>query len=381
MSSNQERWDLGWALAHQTTQNGTLTRSGLLKSRNLVKCLKQERWGPVGGQQFTQHTDRFVIDDDDMDSNTATESDPLFQITFILTQGEWSIFMEKNYSENLHSIKNTGNNLTMKQMSGSCSLTTLIWVLSLIRPQHLRTKLKASLIPACCRAFGQSSRKRIPRLLGCLRLLCFYQMATVSFVLGRGRAPNLRRYAFSDCGTRIRKDLVLEEGTNTSRESTTANGPSCLARNQSGFFIILAISYNHLSSCQPPVSEWFQRKGKSEQFWEIVYPRAKVISIQAPQYRQYALISGFLDFANLSIREEGSIGHELDQGPGRVEASEPCLGHYDRPRCKQSTEKCDCRFNTCESLGSGRQLIFHGNPSAIARAFSAQMAVFRRHFW
>ena len=24
---------------------------------------------------FTQHTDRFVIDDDDMDSNTVTESD------------------------------------------------------------------------------------------------------------------------------------------------------------------------------------------------------------------------------------------------------------------------------------------------------------------
>ena len=29
---------------------------------------------PVGGQPFTQHTDKFVIDDDDMDSDTATES-------------------------------------------------------------------------------------------------------------------------------------------------------------------------------------------------------------------------------------------------------------------------------------------------------------------
>ena len=36
MSSNQDLW---WALAHQTTQNGTLT-SGLLKSANLVKCWK-----------------------------------------------------------------------------------------------------------------------------------------------------------------------------------------------------------------------------------------------------------------------------------------------------------------------------------------------------
>ena len=33
---------------------------------------------PVGGQpagSFTHHTDRFVVDDDDMDSDTTTESD------------------------------------------------------------------------------------------------------------------------------------------------------------------------------------------------------------------------------------------------------------------------------------------------------------------
>ena len=29
---------------------------------------------PVGGQQFTQPTDKFVIDDVDMDSDTATKS-------------------------------------------------------------------------------------------------------------------------------------------------------------------------------------------------------------------------------------------------------------------------------------------------------------------
>ena len=28
----------------------------------------------MGGQPFTQHTDKFVIDDDGMDSDTATES-------------------------------------------------------------------------------------------------------------------------------------------------------------------------------------------------------------------------------------------------------------------------------------------------------------------
>ena len=32
-----------WALVHQTTQNGTMTKSGLLKSGNLMKSSKQER--------------------------------------------------------------------------------------------------------------------------------------------------------------------------------------------------------------------------------------------------------------------------------------------------------------------------------------------------
>ena len=43
-----------------------------------VEMLEARTGRPVSGQpagSFTQHTDRFVIDDDDMDSNTVTESD------------------------------------------------------------------------------------------------------------------------------------------------------------------------------------------------------------------------------------------------------------------------------------------------------------------
>ena len=43
---------------------------------------------PVGGQPFTQHTDKFVIDDDDMDSDTATESNLFAKVTVFLAQGE-----------------------------------------------------------------------------------------------------------------------------------------------------------------------------------------------------------------------------------------------------------------------------------------------------
>ena len=105
---------------------------------------------PVGGQQFTQDTDKFVIDDDDMDSDTATESNlslksrsflhrvndrlqkmldrspedamqdidkrSLIWRMFMSLTLEASVLMGKNYSENLHSIKITGNNLTLKQM-------------------------------------------------------------------------------------------------------------------------------------------------------------------------------------------------------------------------------------------------------------------------
>ena len=93
--------------------------------------------------------DKFVIDDD-MDSNTATESnlslrsrsllnrvndrlremldhlleDAMQDIDkrsmiwrmFMSSTLEASVFMGKNYSENFHSIKNTGKVLTMKQM-------------------------------------------------------------------------------------------------------------------------------------------------------------------------------------------------------------------------------------------------------------------------
>ena len=38
-----------------------------------VRTVRPVNEQPAG--LFTQHTDRFVIDDDDMDSNTATESD------------------------------------------------------------------------------------------------------------------------------------------------------------------------------------------------------------------------------------------------------------------------------------------------------------------
>ena len=49
---------------------------------------------PVGGQQFTQDIDKFVIDDDDMDSDTVTEPNLSLKPTIILEQIERSISKE-----------------------------------------------------------------------------------------------------------------------------------------------------------------------------------------------------------------------------------------------------------------------------------------------
>ena len=105
---------------------------------------------------FAQHTDRFIVDDDDMDSHTVEESadmslksrsflhrvhdrvrkrqkqssiDAIFQRcntrqeqTFFNVVNAYVFnitsicFHGKEYSDNLRSINNTGNNLTMKQM-------------------------------------------------------------------------------------------------------------------------------------------------------------------------------------------------------------------------------------------------------------------------
>ena len=98
---------------------------------------------------FAQHTDRFIVDDDDMDSDTVAESDmslksrsflhrvndqvrkrqdqsskdatqdsnehSLIWRMFMFSTLEASVFMKKSYSDNLHSIRNT-EDLTMNQM-------------------------------------------------------------------------------------------------------------------------------------------------------------------------------------------------------------------------------------------------------------------------
>ena len=111
-----------------------------------------------------------------------------------------------------------------------------------------------------------------------------------------------------------------------------------------------------------------------------------MISIQAPQYRQCALISDFLDLAKLSIRDEAALAMNwIKDRPEGLTLQNLALATMIGPAMsslpKKMTADVQYAINKCESLGSGKQWSLHGNPSAIAKDFSPQMAVLRRHFF
>ena len=110
-----------------------------------------------------------------------------------------------------------------------------------------------------------------------------------------------------------------------------------------------------------------------------------MVSIQAPQYQQYALISDFLDLANLSVQEEAALAQNwIKDRPERLKLQNLALatmtGRAVRSFLEHMTADVQDAMNKCESLGSGQQLFLHGKPPAIAKDFLPHMAVLRRLF-
>ena len=113
--------------------------------------------------------------------------------------------------------------------------------------------------------------------------------------------------------------------------------------------------------------------------------RAKVIPAQAPQNRQCALISDFLVLANLGIQCEAPFPTKwIKERPEVLKLRNLTLatrkGRSTGNLPENLTADVHYAINECESLGSRKQLILHGNPSGIARDFSQHMTVLRRHF-
>ena len=81
-----------------------------------------------------------------------------------------------------------------------------------------------------------------------------------------------------------------------------------------------------------------------------------LISIRAPQYRQYILISDFLDLANLSIREEAaSATNWIQDRPEWFKLQNQALatvtGTAVRNLTKNMTTDVQHALNTCEVHG------------------------------
>ena len=104
------------------------------------------------------------------------------------------------------------------------------------------------------------------------------------------------------------------------------------------------------------MNEWFQRNRKFVQFLESI-SKAKVVSIQAPQYRQSALISDFLELVNLSRREEAALATNWTKDrPEGLKLQNLALATITGPALrsypKNMTADVQHAPYKCESLGS-----------------------------
>ena len=133
------------------------------------------------------------------------------------------------------------------------------------------------------------------------------------------------------------------------------------------------------------MSEWFPTERQVRTIIGDCTSKARVITIRAPQYRQYALISDFLDLANLSVQEEAALATSwIKDRPEGLRLQSLALATMAGPMMsnlpKKLTVDIHYAINKCESWGSGKQLILHGNPSAIAANISPHVAVLSTSF-
>ena len=180
----------------------------------------------------------------------------------------------------------------------------------------------------------------------------------------------------------------------TFRRSTTANVPSCVARKPKWIFHKYWRSFTttwDLTSFAWASGSNGMASTDSSWRWYIqdnidFNSCATTTAIYADQR-----LPGSCQFENT---RGSSIGHEMDSGPAwkvRNLALTTMTGPAVRSFRKNMTAGVQYALNKCQSLGSGKQLILHGNPSAIARDSTfAECAAWvlydspghsRRQFW
>ena len=158
---------------------------------------------------------------------------------------------------------------------------------------------------------------------------------------------------------------VVEMKYNTFRKSTTANEHPCEARNLSGFFHNFGNVLRPLELVPASCERVVPTERQVRAVLGDCMSRAKVIPTQAPQCRQYA---------HPSIREEAALATNwIKDRPEGLKLQNLALATMTRPASssfpKFLTADIQYIIYKCESLGSGQQLILHGNPSVLGQDF------------
>ena len=132
------------------------------------------------------------------------------------------------------------------------------------------------------------------------------------------------------------------------------------------------ISHNFCNLLRPLQSIPASRERVVPTEWQVriihgvCISKARVIAVRAPQYRQHALISDLLDLANLSVQEEAALATNwIDDRPEGLKLQNLELATMTGPVLSslQKTLTADVQYaiDKSKSLGSGQQLILHGN--------------------
>ena len=263
--------------------------------------------------------------------------------------------------------------------------------LKVAAPVDLRTKKTESFSPQLLQGFWHKLKKKNPKIVvlspDCwdeeLRKEVVWQQCQVCMDVAEHQILGVKHP--SHFGKRSRTDLVVEKGAMSPEISTICQWTLLRGKKPKWSFHNIGNLLRPLELVPASRERVFSyRMASTAQLSEIAYSRAKVIPAQAPQYRQYALISDFLDLADLSTQEEAAVATNwIKDRPEGLKLQNLTLatrkGRSTSTVPENLTADVHYAINKCESLGSGKQLILHGNPSAIARDFSPHMAVLRRH--
>ena len=207
-------------------------------------------------------------------------------------------------------------------------------------------------------------------------------MATVPCVLGHSRVSNSRRYTLPFSRTRIRKYLVVEEGTIPSEKVPLPMDPHARRATQVDFSKFGRSCTTTWVCTDLAWASGSNGMASSFSSWRII---SKAKSDFNSSATVSALISDFLDLSKVSIREEAALATNWikDRREG-LKLQSPLLATITGPSWRSYPENTTAdvqhALDKCESLVSWKQLILHGNQSAIVQDFSPHMSVLRRPF-